>query len=1236
MQKILLFASFLLMGIFTQAQSEQIKQAWDLFEKDKLKESREAFEKLLNTPDEARAHLGISLVDAALGSNKTFYHYDQFYNSSNNASYYLDALWSFDNGQRTEAELEFLESVAEKYKGTLRAKALQHLGYHYRSSNKMKKAEDYFSQIGAIEKWNLVGDFQNISESGFDKDFGVLDHPEPNYEFVNKQGAKVKWFDINTARYDKWIDFEYHFYTANSIIYAQNFISSPSDQEVFFRIGTSGSLKFWLNDELLFQERDERNNGMDTYVFTGKLSEGNNRLLIQIGSSEIEQSNFLLRITDETGENIEGLSVNTTFSEYAKGNSSSEIIESPTVAYFQKEIEENPDHLENYLILAQHLLTNDKKYESKKVLLEAQKRFPDSSYLLFQMIQLYLRDQNRTALSKSLEELKLKFPERALSRNLLFDEALEIEDFETGIGILEKIESELGETADVISKKIEIAAGKNENEQIIKLAERGYAKYPDSYEFVLMKSAIENKVNGNNGRAIKVLEKYLKENYNENAANELLSLQFKAGAVQDGMRLLDEMIENNKVAVGFLNTKALVQYNLRNYNQAEKTAKQCIEITPYVGSYYVRLGEIYSDAGRKTDAIEAYEKAISYDPYDYETLSALRLVKGKEDIFKQFEKPDVYDIYEKSPSAEDFPEDNSMILLDEIQNVIYRNGANEFKRILVAKAFDTEGVSSWQNFTIPVYGNQDGRVEKAEVLKSNGQRLEAQQNGADIVFDNLEPGDAIHITYRLQNYYYGKLADQFWDRFYFSYWGPTQKAQYNLLIEGGKEFDYKTVNFQLEPTITEIEEDAKLYKWELTDIERVEYEPGMPSLVDVAKVLHISSIKDWDYIVDWYEDLSKTKAKINYEVEETVAELFEGKNLKTEKEKAQLIYNYIVEQIRYSSVSFIQSGLVPQKASDVISRKQGDCKDVSTLFVSMCEAVGIDAHLVLVNSKNNGFNEMMLPGIEFNHCIAKANLDGDDYYIELTDDNLPFGALYPSVNNAFVLDIYKNSDKPSEAKFLSDSNRMKNRVVRNATVSLEEDKMVVSRDNVKIGTAASGMRNSFENLGEEARIKEMREAVATDFAEIEFTNVEFIRGIDDLSDSVLYHYDFKIPSALTRISGMEIISVPLTDKIESLAFMSSDERYNDVEIWSAFTYEDYEETVRIKMPSGKTTQLPENLILDSDYLRYELSAKMDGKDIVVTRKFKVLQDTVPAEDFVALKEQCRKIIKADDLKLALN
>ena len=98
----------------------------------------------------------------------------------------------------------------------------------------------------------------------------------------------------------------------------------------------------------------------------------------------------------------------------------------------------------------------------------------------------------------------------------------------------------------------------------------------------------------------------------------------------------------------------------------------------------------------------------------------------------------------------------------------------------------------------------------------------------------------------------------------------------------------------------------------------------------------------------------------------------------TDKEKVEIIYTFIVKNIRYSSVSFRQSGLIPQKANSVLNTKIGDCKDVSTLFVAMCKEAGIeDAGLVLVNTRDNGLKDLMLPSISFNHCIGSVTLDGE-------------------------------------------------------------------------------------------------------------------------------------------------------------------------------------------------------------------------------------------------------------------
>src|SRR5678815_4963325 len=121
--------------------------------------------------------------------------------------------------------------------------------------------------------------------------------------------------------------------------------------------------------------------------------------------------------------------------------------------------------------------------------------------------------------------------------------------------------------------------------------------------------------------------------------------------------------------------------------------------------------------------------------------------------------------------------------------------------------------------------------------------------------------------------------------------------------------------------------------------------------------------------------------------------------------------DYIVANIRYSSVSFRQSGLVPQSVSTTISTRLGDCKDLSSVFVALANKAGIPAQLVLIDTRDNGSKDMMLPSMEFNHCIALAKIDGKDYYVELTNSYLPFGSLHYDLFNALSLVIPPHGEK---------------------------------------------------------------------------------------------------------------------------------------------------------------------------------------------------------------------------------
>lgn len=1218
-----------------------IEDGWKFFAANELDNAEEAFRSALGGSDAAEAHLGISLTAAAKGisSRDIFEHHAMYYDLAKDPQLTLLGLWSMGGGKKSEAEVEFLEKLVKNEKGTLKALALQALGEHYYSANKHKKSQEYFNQVGAIENWSVVGTFENISESGFAKDFGAIDHPEPRHIFKDKRGIDVKWFDIKAPKYNKWVDMTYFFYTDNSVVYAQNYCISPKEQEVQFRLGVSGSAKVWVNDKLLFSEDHERNNDLDSYIFTAKLNKGANRIVVQLGQSEIRNCNFLLRITDNEGENIPGLNFETIYQGYKKEmNYESNLIENEIEKHFLNQIAENEKKINNYLVLIQHYIYSDQTFNAKKILKQAKSHFPDCSYITSHQLRANLSDGNTTMINTLKEEIKQKDPNNSLALSLLFDEAMDREDYDEAKKVLERIEDKEGRTANILELKIRLKGATNEREEMFKLIKEGYDKYPDNYTFVYYKYILHKDVDKNINRGIKVLKKFLNNHYRENAQIELASAYFKANNVTSGLSTYQKLVENNPIAVGYYSNLASMMYSMGNYKKANEYAEECLAIAPYIGSYHQTIAKTHAELGQTDKAREAYEKAIYYDAYNYEAREQLRQLDGNPDIFTSFEEPDIDQIFADSPKATDYPEDNSIILLDEVQQVAYEKGGSEQRHFVLIKTFNSAGVDRWKEYSIPLYDNQSGTIEKIEIIKVDGSRIAAENNGTHVVFSNLEAGDAIYLNYRIQDYYSGKLAKHIWGTHYFSYSYPVVTSKYSIMLPKSKHFDYKLSNNMAKVTFTdESEGDTNLFVWEANNVPSIKHESYMPSMGDVSTILHYSSFPDWGYIAEWYADLSKAKSKVDFEVKELEAEIFGDNKQRTDREKVQAIYDYIVNDIHYRSIPFIQSGLVPQRASTTISARQGDCKDVSTLFVALCETQGISANLVLVNTLDNGQKEMMLPSINFNHCMANVELDGESYVIELTSENLPFASQWDQTVGAFTLDIPVSAEERKNVKpvLLAPNTRQKNEVKRQTKVKFDGNTMVVEKNTRKTGAAAASMRDTYESLGAEQRHKNMQEAVMGDKAGVKLVAVEFADNLNTITPELDYTYTYKISDAFAEISGLQIFEIPWADALHTPDFLSLDERKYPVDLWMHALGEEYEETVVIQIPQGKkVSEVPANVSLSTPEIDFSISYAVKGQTLEVVRKFEYHMDRVEVSRFDALKKTLNQVIKEDTKKLA--
>jgi hypothetical protein len=391
-------------------------------------------------------------------------------------------------------------------------------------------------------------------------------------------------------------------------------------------------------------------------------------------------------------------------------------------------------------------------------------------------------------------------------------------------------------------------------------------------------------------------------------------------------------------------------------------------------------------------------------------------------------------------------------------------------------------------------------------------------------------------------------------------------------------------------------------------------------------------------VAAWYADLAVPKAKTDYEVKETYRELIKGKENAPALEKVKAIYDFIVKDIRYSSISFRQSGLVPQKPSKVVSSRIGDCKDVSTLFVTLCREAGLKANLVLVSTRSNGENYPVMPGIDFNHCIGAVEVDGKKYYAELTSDLNPFGTFSEELLYANILEIPSaiGESNSSQRVKLNPSYKVPNMVNRKSVITFEGNKIRVEKKNAKYGPLAASFRSAYRNSDKPQREKDYKEAINDEMPGIKLEYVNFDDNLNNTLDSVTYQSAYTAESPFIEAGGMELFDIPFSDKLGTFDFISPDSRNYPLLSWKAFSVERKLETIEIGIPKGKTlASLPESKSFKSSFGEYELTFKQVPGKVLVRRAFKLGGNgVVDASGYKQYKEFMENIIRADKTKLA--
>lgn len=1226
---------FSLVLLPTKSYADDYEDAWKALNKNDRETAKKLLLKATSDPKravDAYTTLIYLLYFEGKESEATTY-FEKLMELSKEPYIYAFALWNNEAaiggyGKKSKDKLKLIEKMLVDPRANASVKASLHYtkAYHFLAINKYADAIKEWAAMGTINKWQFTGPFDNISSSGFDKDYAPIAQPEPTAKFVSANNATIAWFTPTPSGNQSWTYPSNFIRESNTLVYAQSFITAPNDMEALLCAGFGGNIKVWVNDKLILSEQEEFNTDIDVLKAPCSLKKGVNRVLLQIGNNATNAANFAIRITDQNLASIQSLTFSDVYQPYPKDKGSydkTKVIPFEPEVLFTTKIKEEPENLINYYLLSEVYLKNRKYTEAQKVTAEGLAKAPDNSIFKYAMMQCLVKVNNRTELVQLIEDFKEKDPTCIVSYELRIDQLIQEEKYEDALALVEEQIKKHGVSTTSIKTKINLAIKQEKLESGVQQIQEAYNKYPDDVNFVNMWYNVVKKLYKDPQRAIGVYENYLDDNFNSSVLEDLAGEYFELGSNNKGVKALEKLSATFPHDPDYLTKLVNHHYSVKDYDKAMEYAQKCLKISPYNAGYWENLGLLYEQDKNEKEAIAAYRQGLHYNPNAYDVRKKLQILENKIDMLKMLPNTNGYDLIKASKIADKEGKHDWYYVLDEKTKIVYEEGTSEEYFNMAIKVVSEKGIDYWKETSISYnYYKQRLVIEKAEVVKKNGSKITAERNDNQLVFPNLEKGDAVHFKYKIESYARGRLAKEFWDSYWFNGFMPVEQARYTLIVSNKRTFDYTLNNSTIKPTIVENGE-FKIYTWEMNNEVALKEESKMPNGVDICKILHISSIKNWQEIADWYSDVSSAQAKFDYEVEQVYKTIFPTNEALTETQKARKIYDYIVKNITYSSVSFRQSAYIPQKASKTLHTKLGDCKDLSTLYATFARQAGLESNVVLISTKDNGLKGLLLPSPDFNHCIAKVKADGKWYYLELTDAYTPFASLPPSDVDAMRLDIPHNKDiTKANLEALVTPLKVSDQLKRKTTITVDKNDFNVASKCVKRGYLTASTRYRYGTLNKEKQMEELRKGISSDYKNpVTMKDVNYTL-LDVLQDSVVYDYSYSVKNEVIEIGELKTFKVPYSDIFVRADHFIEEERKFPISYWKYEDTDEYLEEMTIQLPAGKLfIEIPKDVELSFNGTKYKLTFKKVSPTLVkIYRSVKINKADIPTADYLKFKQ----------------
>ncbi|HRE91682.1 MAG TPA: DUF3857 domain-containing protein, partial [Myxococcota bacterium] len=314
-------------------------------------------------------------------------------------------------------------------------------------------------------------------------------------------------------------------------------------------------------------------------------------------------------------------------------------------------------------------------------------------------------------------------------------------------------------------------------------------------------------------------------------------------------------------------------------------------------------------------------------------------------------------------------------IFERVVTQVFPSGlASQFRQMAI-RIDAPSAAERYETMAFPFTPGEDRlEVLEAEVIRADGTRLRPELVGEQrdqgksegvytltayrvVRFPSLLPGDLVHIQTRKDEIGSRNLFGDFFGVF-FPISSDLDKSFVEAIVEAPA--TRTLYHHAVGVAAPRVERDGELQRltFSAEDHPALVIEPNMPGYGDVGAWVSISTFSSWEALASWYRQLVQPQLEVPDDLAALVRQLVAGPPdadpTRELERKVALVHGWVVEKTRYVGIEFGIHGFKPYKVSEVVKRGYGDCKDKASLLIALLRAVGVEAELVLVRTRDLG------------------------------------------------------------------------------------------------------------------------------------------------------------------------------------------------------------------------------------------------------------------------------------------